>query len=116
MKIRILESARKDLVDGYYFYEKQSAGIGSYFLESVYSDIDTLTDNAGIHPMYFGDLIMYAGLAMLTGDLAAVILAFLGAVAIVQQCKIGDRALSERFKAAHERWKSNTRLIVPFLL
>ena len=36
MKIRVLESARKDLVDGYYFYEKQSAGIGTYFLESVY--------------------------------------------------------------------------------
>ena len=55
MKIRILESARKDLVDGYYFYEKQSAGIGTYFLESVYSDIDTLTDNAGIHPILFGE-------------------------------------------------------------
>ena len=54
MKIRVLESARKDLVDGYYFYEKQSAGIGTYFLESVYSDIDTLTDNAGIHPINFG--------------------------------------------------------------
>jgi protein-S-isoprenylcysteine O-methyltransferase Ste14 len=68
------------------------------------------------HPMYFGDLIMYAGLAMLTGDLAAVVLAILGAVAIVQQCKIEDRALSERFKSAHERWKSSTRLIVPWLL
>ena len=65
---------------------------------------------------YFGDLIMYAGLGMLTGDLAAVVLAILGAVAIVQQCKIEERALSERFKAVHERWKSNTRLIVPFLL
>jgi hypothetical protein len=55
VKIRILESARKDLVNGYYFYEKQSAGIGAYFLESVYSDIGTLTDNAGIHPIYFGE-------------------------------------------------------------
>ncbi len=54
MKIRLLESARKDLVHGYYFYEKQSTGIGSYFLESVYSDIDTLTENAGIHPICFG--------------------------------------------------------------
>jgi hypothetical protein len=55
VKIGLLESARKDLVDGYYFYEKQSAGIGTYFLESVYSDIDTLTDNAGVHPIYFGE-------------------------------------------------------------
>ena len=34
MKVGILESARKDLVDGYYFYEKQAEGIGKYFLES----------------------------------------------------------------------------------
>jgi len=53
--VRILESARKDLVDGYYFYEKQADGIGTYFLESIYSDIDSLINNAGIHPVYFGE-------------------------------------------------------------
>lgn len=68
------------------------------------------------HPMYLGDLIMYAGLAMLTGDLAAVVLAFLGAVATVKQCKVEDLALTERFDAAHERWRSTTRLIVPWVL
>ena len=55
MKVRVLESARKDLVDGFYFYEKQADGIGTYFLESIYSDIDSLSDNAGIHPVYFGE-------------------------------------------------------------
>jgi hypothetical protein len=50
VKVEILESARRDLVDGFYFYEKQADGIGSYFLESMYSDIDSLRDNAGIHP------------------------------------------------------------------
>ena len=55
MKVRVLESARKDLVDGFYFYEKQADGIGTYFLGSIYSDIDSLSDNAGIHPVYFGD-------------------------------------------------------------
>ena len=55
MKVEILESARKDLVGGFYFYEKQADGIGSYFLESVYSDIDSLIDNAGIHPLLFGN-------------------------------------------------------------
>ena len=54
MKIQILESARQDLVDGYYFYEKQADGIGTYFLESIVSDIDSLIDHAGIHPVYFG--------------------------------------------------------------
>ena len=55
MKVEILESARRDLVDGFYFYEKQADGIGTYFLESIYSDIDSLGDNAGIHPVYFGE-------------------------------------------------------------
>ena len=49
MKISILESARIDLVNGFYFYEKQAEGIGTYFLESIYSDIESLVDNAGIH-------------------------------------------------------------------
>ena len=55
MKVGILESARKDLVDGFHFYEKQADGIGSYFLESMYSDIDALIDNVGIHPVLFGE-------------------------------------------------------------
>lgn len=54
MTIRILESARQDLVDGYYFYEKQADGVGTYFPESIVSDIDSLVDHAGIHPVYFG--------------------------------------------------------------
>lgn len=52
MKIQILESARRDLVEGFYFYDKQADGIGSYFLNSLYLDIETLADNAGIHPVY----------------------------------------------------------------
>ena len=36
MKIRILESARQDLLDGYYFYEKQADGIGAYFLNALF--------------------------------------------------------------------------------
>ncbi len=53
MKIKILSSANQDLIDGYYFYEKQSDGVGSYFLDSLYSDIDSLLINAGVHQKYF---------------------------------------------------------------
>ena len=55
MKIRILESARRDLIDGYYFYEKQAEGIGTYFLDSISSDIESLVDHAGVPPVYFGE-------------------------------------------------------------
>ena len=54
MKIKILSSASQDLIDGYWFYEKQAEGLGTYFLDSLFSDIDSLTINAGIHPLHFG--------------------------------------------------------------
>jgi len=54
MKIKILGSASQDLIDGYHFYEKQAAGIGSYFLENLYADIDTLAVTGGVHSIFFG--------------------------------------------------------------
>jgi plasmid stabilization system protein ParE len=54
VKIRILPSARRDLVEGYLFYERQAEGIGRYFLDSLYSDIDSLQITTGVHPQYFG--------------------------------------------------------------
>jgi len=52
VKIKILSSASDDLIDGYDFYEKQSEGVGEYFIDSLFSDIDSLVLNAGIHPTY----------------------------------------------------------------
>lgn len=53
MKIRILQSAQADLKEGYVFYESQAEGIGRYFLDSIFSDIDSLKLFAGIHQEYF---------------------------------------------------------------
>ena len=41
MKIEILDEAEADLIEGYHFYEAQDAGLGSYFLDSLFSDIDS---------------------------------------------------------------------------
>jgi len=49
MKIRILTEASRDLVKGKKFYELQEKGVGSYFLDTLYSDIDSLVLYAGIH-------------------------------------------------------------------
>ena len=54
MRIRILDEAEKDLEEGYRFYESKSVGLGSYFLDSLYSDIDSLLYFAGIHYVIFG--------------------------------------------------------------
>ncbi len=54
MKIRILSPAEDDLEEGYRFYDSQSPGLGSYFLDCLYSDIDSLTYFGGIHPIVLG--------------------------------------------------------------
>jgi hypothetical protein len=54
MRVQILGEAQRDLVEGYRFYEGQGEGLGDYFLDSLFSDIDSLQFYAGIHPVYFG--------------------------------------------------------------
>jgi len=54
MRIKILDEAEQDLIDGFYFYEAQDQGLGDYFLDSLSSDIDSLHIYAGIHSRYFG--------------------------------------------------------------
>ena len=54
MKIVVLPSACDDLVDGFHFYEDQAEGLGIYFLESLFSDIDSLVLYAGIHRKVLG--------------------------------------------------------------
>jgi plasmid stabilization system protein ParE len=53
MHIRILESAIQDLIHGFKFYEQQGVDLGSYFLDSLFSDIDSLLISAGIHSVHF---------------------------------------------------------------
>jgi len=54
MKIRILEIAERDLEAGYEFYEAQEPGVGSYFFDSLCTEIDSLILYAGIHRRIFG--------------------------------------------------------------
>ncbi len=54
MRVTILDAAEADLENGYHFYERQSPGLGSYFLDSLYSDVDSLMYFEGIHLKVFG--------------------------------------------------------------
>lgn len=54
MRIEILESAQDDLAAGRSFYETQGEGLGEYYLDSLFSDIDSLRVYAGIHAVHFG--------------------------------------------------------------
>lgn len=56
MRVQITRSAETDLLEGYAFYEQQQAGIGDYFLDSLFADIDALALFGGIHPKTDGRL------------------------------------------------------------
>ena len=54
MKIEILSIALVDLQAGQRFYEHQQEGLGTYFLDSLFSDIDALLLYAGTHQKFSG--------------------------------------------------------------
>jgi len=54
MRIEILGVAEGDLEEGYRFYESQADGLGTYFLDTLYSDIDSLAYFTGMHRVVLG--------------------------------------------------------------
>ncbi len=54
MKIRILRPALEDLAAGRQFYDRQQVGVGSYFFDSLFTEIDSLGLYAGVHRVLFG--------------------------------------------------------------
>jgi len=54
MTIKILSSAVEDLHDARLFYELQGKGLGDYFFDALFSDIDSLVLYAGVHPRICG--------------------------------------------------------------
>ncbi|MEM6454878.1 MAG: type II toxin-antitoxin system RelE/ParE family toxin [Acidobacteriota bacterium] len=54
MKLRITDEAEQDLVEGARFYDTQSPGLGQYFLDTLFADIESLRLHAGVHARHFG--------------------------------------------------------------
>jgi plasmid stabilization system protein ParE len=50
MTLKVLRSARDDLRSGIQFYNRHQKGLGSYFYDTLISDIESLQVYAGIHP------------------------------------------------------------------
>lgn len=65
------------------------------------------------HPMYLGDALAYAGLALLAGDVVSLGAAAVGTAALRVQCALEDRALATRFGEAFRRWQARTGALVP---
>ncbi len=49
MDIRLLDGAKEDLRNGWFFYERQSPGLGDRFLNVIEAEVQTLPLYAGIH-------------------------------------------------------------------
>jgi len=57
VKIEILDEAQEDLIEGFRFYQSRAAGVGFYFLDCLFSDIDSLRLFAGIHQVVYGYIV-----------------------------------------------------------
>jgi len=55
MRLQILDLARRDLIEGFHFYEDKEKGLGDYFLVSLYSDIESLKVFGGTHRKRIAD-------------------------------------------------------------
>jgi hypothetical protein len=53
VNIEVLDEAQEDLTQGFHFYESREPGLGSYFIDCLFSDIDSLFIYAGIHQVVF---------------------------------------------------------------
>jgi hypothetical protein len=53
VRIEILDEAREDLIQGFHFYESREPGLGSYFIDCLFSDVDSLLVHAGIHQVVY---------------------------------------------------------------
>jgi plasmid stabilization system protein ParE len=54
MKLRILRPALEDLAAGRLFYDSQQRGVGAYFFDHLFTEIELLARFGGIHRVVFG--------------------------------------------------------------
>lgn len=54
MKLRILSAAIEDLASGRTFYDQQGPGLGDYFFDSLFAEIDSLVLFGGMHSVRHG--------------------------------------------------------------
>lgn len=54
MLVGISSGAEADIADGYWFYERQSPGLGDYFRSCIFADVESLAYFGGIHEVVNG--------------------------------------------------------------
>lgn len=54
MNVEISSEAEADLLEGYWFYERQSPGLGDHFRGCLIEDVESLSVFGGIHEVVYG--------------------------------------------------------------
>lgn len=54
MRVKILREAHEDILYGKRFYDAQELGVGSYFARTIHTEIRSLKNFAGTHPVRQG--------------------------------------------------------------
>jgi hypothetical protein len=54
MIVSISSDAEADIAEGYWFYERQSPGLGDYFRSCLIADIESLAYYGGNHENEYG--------------------------------------------------------------
>ena len=54
MLVVLRDEASQDLLDGAWFYDQRSSGVGDYFLDCLKIDLFNLEETAGIHEIAYG--------------------------------------------------------------
>jgi len=102
-------------------------GIGAIYhylkLRSDNRNVQTpehLVTNVGLyrfvrHPMYLCDIVAYSGLFLLHPSMLIALVLIVGYVALVQQARVEDQYLSQRFDSEFSRWEKRSKLLIPFV-
>ena len=54
MRVELRVEARQDLANAALFYEEQREGLGNYFVDRLFDDLDRLEKIAGAHEIVYG--------------------------------------------------------------
>jgi plasmid stabilization system protein ParE len=54
MIVRVSSDAEADIIEGFWFYERQSLGLGDYFRDCILADIESLAWLGGVHGTAYG--------------------------------------------------------------
>jgi len=67
------------------------------------------------HPMYLSDFIAYAGLFLLFPNLPAFVVLMVAYVALIQQSRVEDTYLRQRFDDEFAEWEKRSKMLLPFV-